>query len=156
MQLTKNFSIREFTHSSTAIRLGINNTLPAILVGNAIATCNMLERIREHLSSLANKDIPIIVNSGYRCLPLNRALKSSDKSHHVTAEAVDFEAPAFGSPTDICVALAPMVGVLKIGQLINEYPDRSGWVHVSTKLPEKLMNRIITIKADGTHVGIVK
>lgn len=158
MQLTKHFNIRELTQSSTATRLGINNTLPAILVGNMVETAEMLERIRSHLSSVAGKDTPVTVTSGYRCLPLNRALKSSDESDHVKARAADIEVPSFGSPYQVAAALAPMVGVLKIGQLILEYPDSAdgGWVHVSTSLPKKLVNRIITIKHSGTVVGIVK
>lgn len=121
-------------------------------------TAEMLERIRSHLSSLAEKDTPVSVTSGYRCLPLNRALKSSDESDHVKARAADIEVPSFGAPYQVAAALAPMVGVLKIGQLILEYPDSAdgGWVHVSTSMPKKLVNRIITIKHSGTVVGIVK
>jgi hypothetical protein len=155
MQLSANFSLDEFCRSSTATRLGITNYLPADLLGNAKQTAEMLERIRAHLSKLAGKPIPMIITSGYRCFALNRRLGSSDSSDHVQALAADWEAPAFGSPTDVCRALQPMVEFLKIGQLINEYPDRDGWVHTSVKLPAKTINRVITITGRGTNVGIM-
>lgn len=156
MNLSDNFTLHEFCRSETAVRRGIPNNLPVDLLSNAKATAQMLQRIRTYLSKLAGREIPMRITSGYRCITLNRSLGSSDTSDHVQALAADWEAPAFGSPTDICEALAPMVGALQIGQLINEYPDRDGWVHTSVRLPNKLINRVITITARGTSVGILR
>lgn len=156
MNLSPHFTLAEFCRSETAVRRNIPNNLPADLLHNAKATAAMLEKIRAHLSQQAGKDIPMHLTSGYRGIALNRKLGSSDTSAHVLAQAADWEAPAFGSPTEICEALAPMVGVLGIGQLINEYPDRDGWVHTSTAMPAKLINRIITITGRGTSVGVLK
>lgn len=152
--LSPHFTEAEFCRSSLAARRRIVNVLPADLLDEAQATAQMLERIRERLSAIAGREVPIHISSGYRCLPLNRALGSADTSHHVIAAAADWEAPSFGTPTQVCEALAPFVSELGIGQLINEYPDRSGWVHTSTKAPSRPGNRIITIMERGTLPGI--
>ena len=126
----------------------------ADLLPEAQATAGMLERIRARLSLIAGREVPIYLSSGYRCLPLNRALGSADTSHHVLAAAADWTAPAFGSPSEVCTVLAPFVSELGIGQLINEYPDRAGWVHTSTRPPARPGNRIITIMERGTLAGV--
>jgi hypothetical protein len=78
-------------------------------------------------------------------------------SDHVKAMAADIRAPAFGTPYEIACELAPRVSVLGIGQLINEFADSpNAWVHVSTRLPDKAINRIITIGRHGTEVGVQK
>jgi uncharacterized protein YcbK (DUF882 family) len=113
----------------------------------------MLERIRAYLVSDSGKNIPIIITSGYRCPQLNRAIGSSDTSDHRKALAADFRAPAYGTPLQVCKALAPVVSVLGIGQLILEF---NSWVHVSTRPSDKIINRIITISKAGTQAGIVE
>jgi len=156
MNLSAHFTLAEFCRSETAVRRNIPNLLPADLLHNAKGAATMLEGIRAHLCKLAGRDVPMRITSGFRCIALNRAIGSSDTSDHVEARAADWEAPAFGSPTDICEALAPMVGQLGIGQLICEYPDRDGWVHTSTRMPAKAINRIITITGRGTSVGVLR
>lgn len=154
--MTKHFTLAEFTRSDTAARKNIDNSLPPELEPAAQATLEMMERIREHLSVRAGRDVPIRISSGYRCPSLNLAVGSSSTSDHPRACAVDFTAPSFGTPIEVCRALAPAVSVLGIGQLINEFPSASGgWAHVSTRLPEKAINRIITVSHAGTVAGIV-
>lgn len=153
MTLTDHFSLAELTRSGTASRLGIDNRPPADIVPNLARAAQMLERIRDHLSQLAGRDVAIHVTSGFRCLALNRAIKSSDSSAHVRGLAVDWVAPDFGTPFEICRALAPQVGALAIGQLIHEYGE---WIHTGVPLPEKVVNRIITISRAGTVPGIVE
>ena len=65
--------------------------------------------------------------------------------------AFDWKAPAFGTPYQICKALAPQIQVLGIGQLIHEF---GAWVHTSTRTPAVASNRVITITAAGTRLGI--
>lgn len=151
MVLTEHFTVAEFTASDTALRLGIDNSLPATLLPEAERTCEMLERIRSRLTRLAGQPVPIVVTSGYRCLALNRAIGSADGSDHVRALAVDFKAGRFGSAYQVAKILAPLVTELQIGQLIHEF---GSWVHVSTRMPAKEVNRIITISRRGAEVGV--
>jgi hypothetical protein len=153
-RMTKNFSLDEFTVSKTAEQRGIDNSLPPELIPQAEATLDMLENIRSYLSELAGKDIPIFIQSGYRSPELNAAVGGAKNSDHVKAKAIDFRAPAFGSPIEIAKALEPQINFLGVAQLINEYPDGNGWVHVSTKAPENDINKVITISKAGISVGI--
>lgn len=147
-QLTPHFSLAEFT---TTNHRHLNNDLPAMLLRNAKTTLEMMERIRAALG-----DVPILISSGYRSLPVNRAVGSKDTSDHIHALAVDFSAPKFGSPFDVCTALAPRVDELSIGQLIYEaLGSYEGWVHVSSKVPANANNRVITIDRLGARVGIL-
>ena len=152
MNLTPNFTVQEFTASDTAARLGIDNSLPPTLLVAATDTCHMLELVRDRLGQLAGHPVPVILTSGYRCPALNTAIGSSPSSDHVKALAADFKAPAFGTPYQVAQALAPLVTELGIGQLIHEYGQ---WVHLSTRRPDKQLNRIITISKRGTEVGVV-
>jgi zinc D-Ala-D-Ala carboxypeptidase len=140
-RLSPHFTVAEFTFSETAAREGIDNRLPLELQQDAVATALMLERIRAHLSTLAGRTVPIHITSGYRCWPLNSRV-GSNSGDHPGAQAGDWVAPAFGTPQQICEALAPHVSRLGIGQLIHEY---GRWVHTSRKVPSNPINRIITI-----------
>ena len=151
MNLTAHFTLEEFTASETATRRGIDNTLPAALQQTAVDTCEMMERIRTQLARLAGRDIPIVVTSGYRSPALNAAIGSAPGSDHPRAMAVDFKAPAFGTPFEVARALVPMVSEIGIGQLIHEF---GSWVHVSTRRPAKEVNRVITISGRGTEFGV--
>lgn len=153
MKLTPHFSLEEFTRSDTALRLGIDNRLPPQLIRAAQETAHMMERIRAYLCDRAGCDIPIVVTSGYRCAALNHAVGSKTSSDHVRMLAVDFKAPDFGSAYAVAESLRPAVHGLQIGQLINEF---GSWVHVSTRITDLTINRIITITSQGTQPGIVK
>jgi uncharacterized protein YcbK (DUF882 family) len=151
MNLSDHLTLAEFTHSDTAQRLGINNDLPHTLVEQAKRTGALLERIRAELSVQAGREVPILVSSGFRCTTLNAAIGSSATSDHVRALALDFRAPAFGSPLAICQALQPGLERLGIGQIIFEHT----WVHVSTRAPANPVNRVLTLAGKNYLPGIV-
>jgi len=123
IQLSPHFTLDEATYSSTALRLGIDNTQPsAEIIKAAIYTASKLEVVR---TILQNKSIHI--DSFIRCLALNRALGSKDSSQHIKGEAADIICPDFGSPLDICKELITNKAKLNFDQLILEHT----WVHVS-------------------------
>ena len=148
MRLTAHFSLAELTASNKAAALRIDNTPPADVLRRLQGTAEMLERIRSAVGR------PIVVTSGYRCPPLNRAVGGVTSSDHVTGQAADIVAPAFGTPYQLARLLAPLVSTLGIGQLILEGVKGKQWVHVSTRIPDKLFNRVITITDAGAQVGI--
>jgi zinc D-Ala-D-Ala carboxypeptidase len=151
MILSPHFTLEEFIHSDLALRLGIDNDLPAELLAPARATAEMLEAIRAYLSEVAEKPVPILLSSGYRCLALNTALGSKPSSDHVLACAADFTAPSFGTPLQICQALVPVLNKMGIGQVIYEHT----WVHCSTRMPDKALNRILTVQGKTYQIGII-
>lgn len=148
MRLSAHFTLAELTASTTATRLQMDNTPPAELLPRLILVAEMLERIRTQLQA------PITVTSGYRCAQLNRAIGGVSSSDHTQGHAADIVAPGYGTPYQIAKALAPQVSVLGIGQLILEGIGGKQWVHVSTRVPEKTVNRVITITGQGVQVGI--
>ncbi len=148
MNLTPNFTLDELTHTE---QRSLSNALPEHLMPELINTAFMMERIRAALSAAKGREIPIIVTSGYRSPAVNAAVGGSPRSDHCKAAAVDFKAPAFGSPYDISKFLATQLRVLEIGQVIHEF---GRWVHVSRILPDKTVNRVITISTAGVQVGI--
>lgn len=148
MQLTQHFTLAELTKSSTAERLGLDNTPPPEVLPALTSTAEMLERIRSTLS------VPVTVTSGYRAWAVNKAVGGVTTSDHAQGRAADIVAPRYGTPLQIARALAPLVDVLGIGQLIYERFGSTSWVHVSTRVPDKRVNRVITITSAGTQLGI--
>lgn len=148
------FTLAEFCASDTALRKRIDNTLPEHLEPDAWATLAMLEKIRAHLCKVKGRDVPVSISSGYRSQQLNASVGGVPSSDHTRACAADIRASVFGSPLDVARELAAHVDDLGIGQLINEFPGVGGWVHVSTRKPDKALNRIITIGVGGAYVGI--
>ena len=126
MMLSDHFSLEELTKSSTAVRKGIDNEPDSTARENLIVLCSeILEPVRTHYG------IPFVPNSGFRCLELNREIGSSDRSQHVTGNAVDFEVPGVDNKE---VALWVKENC-DFDQLILEFykegEPASGWVHCS-------------------------
>lgn len=154
MQLSEHFTLEDFERSVTALRMGIDNTLPVELMNDAIAQAQFMERIRLCLSKEVGHDVPIIVSSGYRCPSLNIARRGQKRSDHMLMKACDFVAPKFGSPYEIAKFLSTKLDELEIGQLIFEGVDGARWVHASRNPVERIVNRVITISDSGTELGI--
>ena len=159
MTAVTHFSLADFTRSDIAAARGIDNTMPDSLRPAAQMTLEMGERIRAHLSALAGHDVPILVSSGYRCPRLNYAARNPHAADlgedatgdHPKASAMDFTAPAYGTPLEVAKALALCVDALQIGQLIYE----GTWVHASWRMPLRLVNRVLTIRGGPAQIGIV-
>ena len=155
-KLSAHLTLEEFTHSDFAIEHGIDNTLPPDLLEEALTTAAMHEAIRGYLSAKMGRDVPMPVTSGWRCPTLDMAIRKRPKTgDHSLAKAVDFTAPVFGTPYEIAKTLAPAIVDLGIGQLIYECPSPGReWVHASTRVPDKIVNRVIAVTPTGTVVGI--
>ena len=82
--LTKNFKLEEFTRSSTASKLGIDNTpSPQVLAKLQTLCRTVLQPIRDKYQK------PIIVTSGYRSQVVNRAVGGASNSDHLYGCAAD-------------------------------------------------------------------
>ena len=80
----KYFKLEEFTRSATAQRLGIGNTPSEEAVKNlSHLVWNVLDPLRERWGSA------IIVNSGFRCEELNKAVGGAKASYHRLGMAAD-------------------------------------------------------------------
>ncbi len=147
MKLSTHFTLGELTRSSTALRLGIDNTPDDETISRLKTLCaKILEPVRDKYG-------PFSPSSGFRSMELNRQIGSRDTSQHVKGEAVDFE--IVGTPND---ELAEWIRTnLQFDQLILEFytldEPNSGWIHVS--FAEQNRQQVLTINRDGVFPGIL-
>ena len=139
MKLTPHFTLDEMVKSQTALRLCLDNTPDTDEMKSLLALCeNVLEPVRIHWAK------PVVVNSGFRALRVNRAIGSRDSSQHAKGEAADIEIPGI----DNLVLYYWIAEELDFDQLILEFYNgepSSGWVHVSYV---GLENRNQTLRID--------
>lgn len=151
MKLSRNFTLQEMFKSGVASRLGIDNTTddPVIIENLKSLVKNVWQPVRDQFG-------PVVVNSAYRCLDLNRAIGSKDSSQHVKGEAIDGEAIRH-SNYDVAVWIRDN---LDFDQLILEFYEsgepRSGWVHCSYKSDGTNRNEVLTINSTGVYLGLIK
>lgn len=145
MNLTPHFTLEELTRSDMAARLGIDNTPGPDALANLALVAQRLEEVRTMLGA------PLVISSGFRCLALNRALKSKDTSAHVQGLAVDFTCPGFGTPLQVAQRLAQRKDALAFDQLIHEF---GRWVHLgwTAGIPRR---ELLTIDTKGTRAGLL-
>jgi len=152
MRLSKNFTLSEMTKSQTAIRHGIENVPGEYEIQNMIALAqNVLQPVRDHFGV-------VVVNSGFRCLELNRKIGSSDRSQHTKGQAADIEVYSASN-----LELAEWIrDNLEFDQLILEFwnskDPHSGWVHVSfvdyELTGKRNRNECLTITREKTYYGL--
>lgn len=140
MKLSPNFHLTEFTTSQTASRRGIDNTPSPAIIVRLKRTAAGLEKVRARLGK------PILVSSGYRCPALNKAVGGSPTSDHMEGDAADFTSPGFGSPLNICRAIA--ASDIDFDQLIDE----DTWVHIS--FGPRNRRQVLTKTKGGYAVGL--
>ena len=119
-------TLETYSFSDTAIRKGIDNTIPKELEVTAKFTLGCIQALEVVLG------YPIIQLSGYRGRILNTVIQAKNItykiSQHEKAEAIDFICPTFGTPEDIVNKLR--IHPLPFDQLIME----GKWVHISFTL----------------------
>ena len=146
MKLSKNFTLKELTKSSTAVRHGINNNPDKEQMINLVVLTNCV------LQPIRNAHGRVDVNSGLRVLELNRAIGSGDSSQHVQGMAADIECPSISN-----MELAEWIrDNLEFDQLILAFytpqDPTSGWVHVSYNKEENRKRVLRAVKNDGKTV----
>lgn len=164
-RLSEHFWLSEFTRSETATRLGLTNDPPPEVLVALRENAAGMELVRALLK------VPVLVSSGYRGEQLERVLTAKDygawcvrhsmmpstsawrtyfeRKHHPRGRATDFTAPAFGSPAQVCRAIAS--SDIQFAQLIHEHT----WVHIGwPKLGELARREVLTLVAGGYVPGI--
>lgn len=122
MNLSKNFTLLELTHSQEATRAGLDNTPTTEHIKSLNLLCaNILQPLRDRVAR------PIVISSGYRSANLNRLIGGSALSQHTFGEAADFMIPG--------LSVEEVIGVIRklklpVDQCINEYGQ---WIHISHK-----------------------
>ena len=135
--LSKYFTYDELTFSEIAKRLKYNNDPSTDVLKVLTHTAQQLDRVRELLGC------PVIVNSGYRSLAVNRAIGSSGNSQHVKGEAVDFKTTEH-TPRRIVELIKQ--SAIEYDQLILEFDS---WVHIS--FSSRNRKQMLIIDSKGTR-----
>jgi len=118
----KNFEAEDFFNSITAKREGIDNRIyDQSVLDNLIVVANKAQEIRDLLGH------PLKINSGYRCLKLNREIGSKDSSQHIKGQAIDFTCKGFGTPKDIVLFLK------ENNVVVDQCLMEGSWIHLSIK-----------------------
>lgn len=139
MRLSDHFTLAELTVTQ---QRGLDNTPSPAAIDNLRKLAAMMETVRCALG-----DKPIIVTSGYRSPAVNKAVGGSVYSEHMIGSAVDFICPGYGSPLDVCRAIA--ASGISFNQLIHEF---GAWTHVSRS--DAPRRQILTIDAAGARDGL--
>ena len=142
MQLTEHFTLDEFTRSTTASRLKIDNSVPDELMPNIQLTAIKLELVRQALGK------PIVITSGYRCPLLNARVGGVSTSAHTKGLAVDFHC-AYGTPKAICQRLIDTS--VQFDKLIQEHNQ---WVHIGFNPNYNRQIVLTAIKNSGKTVYV--
>jgi hypothetical protein len=130
MQLSKNFTFEELTHTD---HRELDNTPTerekCIIDGkevyvNAVANLPRLAAFLEEVKTLLGGK-PIMVNSGFRSEGVNNAVGSSNKSDHRRGCAADIRVPGM-TPDEVVRAI--IASNLGYAQVIREF-DR--WTHIA-------------------------
>ena len=139
MKLTSNFSLEELSHTD---HREFDNTPPSDVIDNLKRLAMILEQVR----SLFNGS-PVIINSAYRSLEVNRAVGSSDGSQHRLGCAADIRIP--GQTPDMVVKTI-MAANLPYDQLLREF---DAWTHLSVPNHEAVAPRkqVLIIDKTGTR-----
>jgi hypothetical protein len=140
MKISEHCTYKEGIRSTTALRLGIDNT-PDIetLKAMELVAEKVFEPVREFIAR------PIRVNSFFRSKALNTAIGGSKTSQHMKGQAMDIDIP-YGHEAN-----AKMFDFIKdnldFDQLIWEFGDDKNpdWIHVSYACDAS--NRNIILKA---------
>ena len=127
----KYFKMKEFSHSDTAVSLGIDNTIPKACVANIEHLAyNVLAPLREAWG------LPIRVTSGYRCPELNEEvggiIKSEEMLHYSgftlgrVRGILAYVLPRFVPRTEVAMVTDAIIEELRMGREEPEAPKKVG------------------------------
>jgi hypothetical protein len=150
IQLSEHLTDTDFTVSTKAAELGINNDLPDELIGHAsIFAENCFEVIRRIFG-----DQPLPLNSGYRCEAVNDAVNGSTTSQHMVANAMDFHVHGYALKDAFKVLLqSDLVYDQLFIEGANSSNPNAGWLHCSYNTHEthngqnRMQVKIVTFPA---------
>ena len=125
-KISKHISYKEGVYSTTAERLGIDNTPGQYELQNMeLLAEKVFEPLREYVNG------PIAINSFYRSPELNQAIGGSSKSQHCEGRAIDID-DTYGYMSNKEM-YEYIKNNLDFDQIIWEFgtDDNPDWVHVS-------------------------
>ena len=122
-QGTENFKVSELEYSDTARAYKIDNTIPDELENNAKRLLLFIQDLREKWGSA------IRISSGYRNPILNKLVKGSKTSAHLTCNAVDLW-PCNGKFEEFKKFVVAYLDGKLWDQCIIEKSGKKQWIHL--------------------------
>jgi uncharacterized protein YcbK (DUF882 family) len=120
MQLSKNFSLAELTHSNTAVARGIDNTPGPEALANLKELARRLQIMRDKLGK------PMSITSCFRGPKLNRAVGGVPNSQHLYGRAADISVTGHDRKEMVQAALDAGFTGIGLGRTFLHVDTRAG------------------------------
>ena len=125
----KYFTFEQFSHSDTAVKRGIDNSVPPELRPHAE---ELISKILDPLREAWGSDL--YLTSAYRGVQLNNAVGGSKTSAHSRAYAADLVPKNGKTPEFKEFAMKWLLNNnIQFDQFIDEYSGKSSWVHIGIR-----------------------
>ena len=142
-KISKHITYKEATHSNYAKQYKIANKPSSEDIENMeLLAEKVFEPLREWVEA------PIRVNSMFRSLELNSALKGAPRSSHMKGQA--FDITSMGGKTNLEI-FHYIKDNLPFDQLIWEYGNEPVWLHVSYVNETENRGQVLVIKKSGVY-----
>lgn len=142
-KISKHISYKEATHSNYALQYKIANKPSSDDIGNMeLLAEKVFEPLREWVEA------PIKINSMFRSIELNSALKGASRSSHMKGQA--FDITSLGGKTNLEM-FHYIKDNLDFDQLIWEYGAEPKWLHVSYVNEKENRGQVLVIKRPGVY-----
>ena len=131
-RLTPHFTLGELCKTKT----GIENVPNEEQVNNLKRLCRWLEELRRRWNGLyGDGDDPIIINSGFRCPEVNKAVGGWAQSNHLTGCAVDIRCVGIEQAIRYATLLLDISDLNHedFDELIIERKGYSYWIHFAVR-----------------------
>ena len=147
-KISNHISYKEATHSDYAKQYKISNKpTPAHIKNMELIAEKVFEPLREWVKG------PIKVNSMFRSEDLNRGIKGSPRSSHLTGNAIDLTTMGNKSNLEMFHYIKDK---LDFDQLIWEYgTDEPVWLHVSYKNKKDNRKEVLVTRRKGRYFTYV-
>ncbi len=132
MRLSEHFTLGELTKTKT----GIDNVPNEEQVNNLRRLCQWLEKLRKRWNDLYGEgDDPIVINSGFRSLEVNRAVGGATLSNHLTGSAVDIRCIGIEQALRYAAILLDISDLNKedFDELLIEQKAHVIWIHFAVR-----------------------
>lgn len=140
MNLSRSYTLEEFTISETGARHGVANNPPQDAIQQLERLCRLvLQPLRDDLKQF------VVITSGYRSPKVNRLVGGAYNSFHLEGRAADIRVPGM-TPLAVCLRIKALR--LPYDELIHEY---ASWCHVAVAAREDTPARkeLTAIKVNG-------
>ena len=131
-RLTPHFTLGELCKTKT----GIENVPNEEQVNNLKRLCRWLEELRRRWNGLyGDGDDPIIINSGFRCPEVNKAVGGWAQSNHLTGCAVDIRCVGIEQAIRYATLLLDISDLNHedFDELIIERKGYTYWIHFAVR-----------------------